>query len=356
MNEYTISRRVFLRRAAAGLGALSVGPLFSACAVQGTQAASRAKQAPQTVEASEPPATDVPLVASAQKTRSRLVRARHVQVWQGDALSEEALKQMLDSAITALTGLEDAGKAWSSLFKAGERVAIKVNAIISGATNTALVLAVAGRLQDLGIAAEDILVYDRSDDELKNAGFALNQTGKGLRVRGNNDVFGEQSWKVLDSDVHLSRALDDCDALINMPVLKGLTIGGISFAMKNHYGTVDNPSRFHYDRFAGGVTGLNALDPIRQKTRLIIGDVLAKETHADWTDYAVVGGESAILVSRDPLTVDLLGLLMCYEALGKKGISTAAIKAQAPAWLKAGAALGLGAEDITQMDLKEIEL
>jgi uncharacterized protein (DUF362 family) len=49
--------------------------------------------------------------------------------------------------------------------------------------------------------------------------------------------------------VGLNRSLLECDALINICILKGFTLGGMSFALKNHYGSVENPGRFHESRF-----------------------------------------------------------------------------------------------------------
>jgi hypothetical protein len=48
-------------------------------------------------------------------------------VWDGEALAPEAIRQMLNASLTELTGLNDAGEAWVSLFNPGERIAIEVN-------------------------------------------------------------------------------------------------------------------------------------------------------------------------------------------------------------------------------------
>jgi len=34
-----------------------------------------------------------------------------------------------------------------------------------------------------------------------------------------------------------------CDVIINMPILKDHQMAGVTFAMKNMYGTVDRPTR-----------------------------------------------------------------------------------------------------------------
>ena len=48
--------------------------------------------------------------------KSRVVRARSAEAWNGESLAPAALRKMVDSAITSLTGLKDAKSAWLALF------------------------------------------------------------------------------------------------------------------------------------------------------------------------------------------------------------------------------------------------
>ena len=97
-----------------------------------------------------------------------------------------------------------------------------------------LVIAVTQRLQDCGITPEQITIYDRTTEELENSGFPVNRAGKGIRCFGSDGDYSE-AGEVATWPVGLNRSLFDCDALINIGVLKGFTLGGISFALKNHY-------------------------------------------------------------------------------------------------------------------------
>ncbi len=82
---------------------------------------------------------------------SKIVHTHHAGAWDSDALVPEAIRQMLDTSITELTGLDDAGEAWASLFDPGERVAIKVNAFRNSIiwTHVPLVMAVTECLQEV---------------------------------------------------------------------------------------------------------------------------------------------------------------------------------------------------------------
>lgn len=284
-----------------------------------------------------------------------IVRSHHSGVWDGEELSRPALRQMLDASVARLTRIEDSREAWASLFKPHERVAIKVNGISRGCTHPALALVVTECLQDAGVPADQITIYDRSSNELSLSGFPVSSSGLGVRCLGNDGQFVD-GWEVAKVPVRLSQRLMDADALINIPILKAFSIGGLSFAQKNHYGTIHNPGSFHGSNFTAGVTGVNNLEPIRSRTRLIIGDVLTQQTRQDLTNYVVVGGPEALLVGTDPVAADAIGLQMAVEVLEPLALNLGSVKSQAETWLQAGADLGLGTSDPAKIKLEEIQL
>ncbi len=282
---------------------------------------------------------------------SKVVRARHAGVWDGETLTPGAIRQMLDASITELTGLNDAAEAWATLFAPEERIAIKVNVVQSSAfrTHVPLVMAVAERLQAVGIPPEQIIIFDRRTRELERAGYPVNQDGPGVRCYGTErDYTGD--WTLMDTNIRFSDILLDCDALINIPLLKEHGESGISFAMKNHYGSFDRPSRFHGGRIERAIPELNDLPPIRDRTRLIIGDALAIVKRG-W--QSAVTGDS-IFMSFDPVAHDTVGLQLYREVIDERS-ADAALRLANP-WLENGAELGLGANDPDNMELVEVSL
>lgn len=164
---------------------------------------------------------------------SRIVYTHHKGVWSGENLEPNALRQMLDASIAELTGLNDAAEAWRALFRPGERVAIKVNAFHNSLiwTHPPLVMAITDALQEVGIAEDQIVIFDCSTSELEEAGYPVNQDGAGVRCYGTDDDYvGE--WDVVSDIVRrntqLSRILMDCDALINVPILKSHRMAGLT--------------------------------------------------------------------------------------------------------------------------------
>jgi uncharacterized protein (DUF362 family) len=284
---------------------------------------------------------------------SRVVQAHHAGVWNGDVLQPGALRQILDAAITRLTGVEDASTAWRVLFDADERIAVKVNTIASSGhwTHVALVTALAERLQEVGVPAEQIVIFDRHTSELQGAGYLVNEDGAGVRCHGTGGLY-TPGWQLVGIDVKLSDILLGCDALINVPVLKQHSMSGISFAMKNHYGTFDVPGRFHGERMGRGMAELNALPPIKDRTRLIIGDVLTV-VHGGWRSATT--GDS-ILMSFDPVAHDAVGLQIYSQALADEGRADQAAAPLAARWLASGVELGLGTDNLENVDLVEVDL
>jgi hypothetical protein len=338
-----ISRRDFLRLTAAGLGAAAGGRLLAACN----------------------PATVVPTASSGLRrpeiikmypeTPSRVVHTHHAGVWSGNVLQPEALKQMLDVSITKLTGLTDALAAWQALFSPTERIAIKVNTLQFGLfwTHVPLVMAVVERLEAAGVPTEQVVIYDRLSSDLAGGGFTLNRDGPGVRCYGTDQAYTWQ-WDLLGTRVGLSNVLLSCDALINMPILKTHIVdgGGMSFALKNHYGTFDKPSEFHNERLITGLPGLNALAPIKELTRLNVGDALKV---VQQNPYSAFEGDS-ICMSFDPVAHDLQGLQILTGLQAANDLESEATRSLATPWLQNAADLGVGANLPDQIELIEESL
>jgi uncharacterized protein (DUF362 family) len=294
---------------------------------------------------------------------SKVVRTVHPGAWEGKDLMPKVLRQMLDASIIELTRLEEARDAWAILFSPDEKIAIKTNSIRGGATHPALVMALTDCLQDAGVPAKQIVIFDRNTSELESEGYPVNFDGPGVRCYGNGENWGDldnytAGWTLLDQEIKLSDILLDCDALINVPILKRGG-PGISFAMKNHYGTFNIPASFHGSRFAHGIPELNALPPIKDRTRLIVGDVLTNHSYKGLVDgYEVMAVGSTILMGFDPVAIDAVGLQMVVDKLNTDGRESYARTTPlgAEPWLAVGAEIGLGTNDPANINLVEVDL
>ncbi len=277
-----INRREFLQIMAAGIGGAVSGSVLTGCSSPRPAEPTQTPVPPTPAPTSAATATISSGLKSLRRpeiikmfpaSKSGIVYAHHTGAWSGDALNAGALRQMLDASLTRLTGLTDAAESWRALFDPGERIAIKVNVFGNSLiwTHYPLVQAVTAGLIGAGIPAEQILIYDQLTTEFETAKYAVNPDGPGVRCRGTDGSF-TNTFPAGDPSVRLSDLLLQSDALINMPVLKSHMIAGMSFALKNHFGSTDNPSALH--QVGQGIPQLNALPVIKDRTRLVIGDLL----------------------------------------------------------------------------------
>jgi len=209
--------------------------------------------------------------------------------------------------------------------------------------------AVAQRLQDAGLVAENILIFDRTDDELASAGYTLNESGPGVRCHGSR---GEGTEAALSQGtVRFFQEFDICDAIVNLPIPKQHGMSGISVALKNHYGSVDRPGRLHGNSCDPGIAELNAQSNVRDKTRLVVGAAL-NVSPGDWNRPV---GEDALLLSFDPVALDTVArdiLVRHREAQGQGAGSLV----EGSRHLGTAQSLDLGATDVDLIELLEVRL
>jgi hypothetical protein len=356
-----LSRRDFLRLTATGLGSLAAGPLLSACSQN--PATTTIVPATIPVSATVTPTPTATLASSRQeilefypKVPSRVIQTHHPGVWSDKTLVPGALRKMLDASIIKLTGLNDARQAWAALFKPGERIVIKVNAFSNSIiwTHVPLVLAVTDSLQDAGIPAEQITIFDYRTTELSAAGYAVNVDNPGVRCTGMDSNYATEQTEVNNRQIQLANILKECDALINIPILKSHMMAGISFAMKNHYGSIYYPDALHGDNMRS-VAALNALPEIKDRTRLIVGDALSANLH--YANYYPYWQEDwigdSIFMSYDPVAHDTLGLKLLTDELEKDGGNPASLIGMATPAIQHAVELGLGTNDPANMEVIE---
>ena len=304
-----------------------------------------------------PTATPVPLPSRAalmahwpDTQASRVVVVRHSNVWPGATPEPGIVLEMLDEGLRTLTGVGQVEAIWRMLFDPGEKVLLKVNCIAyGGPTQPAVTYGVAQRLQEAGLRAEDILIFDRTDNELVAAGYAVNDGGPGVQCHGSQ---GDGSEIVLSqARVRFYQEIDACDAIVNLPTPKQHGGAGISVSLKNHYGSVNNPGTLHGSWCDPAIAELNAQPAIRDKTRLVVGAAL-NVSPRDWNQpYR----ENAILVSFDPVALDTVGRDILVRHRQELGLDSGFL-IDGARHLRTAQSLNLGATDAHLIDLLEVDL
>jgi uncharacterized protein (DUF362 family) len=378
-----LSRRRFIRRIARDTAAVSLaGTLGRLTALAETVGSAPGQNTSRTWTPSDAPNQPIGTAKGIFPGRVSWVRDPDVARWDGKTgrwwdegnIDEKVLAQMWSRSLQAISGAHDDHSAWDKLFhhfnethgrnrtgwKPGETIAIKINLnnAYSGYSDgdndidasTQAVLALLRQLVKIaGVAEKDIVVYDSSPggnrraipDRLYDPGHAEFPSVRWVDCQGLN---GRQSpgW-VSDAitysspDTRLGNDLPRCavDAtyLINLGLLKGHEIAGITLSAKNHFGSIRFPFKDHgsylhaaarqmgdYNGLVdlmgspnlGGKTMLYVLDGV-YGTRTNVGQVGEKDR---WNNLFNGEWSAMYLMSQDPVAIDSVGLDFLHSEFG----------------------------------------
>ena len=284
------SRREFLKQVGAGAAALWGGPLFS------LGLSSRSDRTPN-------------------RPKSRVVIARDERlVLEEGKLPQGPTAELVGKTLCALTDKRTPEEGWKSLFSSKDIVGIKVNSLSGAraATRPEVVKGVVRGLQMAGV--KEIYIWDRSRAELRRAGFFVGSWA-GARV-----VATDTQGLGYERDIEFAGEVGSCfsriishlvTAIVNVPVLKNHDLAGVTLGMKNFFGAIHNPNKYHDNNCNPFIADLMTHRFIKDKLRLTIcdgttaicgGGPAYPGHHPNWAwNYA------GILTSLDPVALDAVG-------------------------------------------------
>jgi uncharacterized protein (DUF362 family) len=290
-----------------------------------------------------------PVLGEGAKGKVIVVKAVRDNATADKKINAAVVKEMVNAVVCKLSGKAKPEDAWKTYVKSTDVVGVKINCLfgIGAATHPEVTAAVVEGIQMAGVPADKIIVWDRTDGDLKKSGYTVSN-GPGVRTIGVN-----KDWEDTPTDIHtckgrLAKILtQECTALISVPILKTHNISGITFAMKNHYGSFHNPGQAHANKCDPFIAAVNSLKVIREKTRLILCDALlpvadgGPQAHPEWTwEY------KAIMAGTDPVALDAVGLEILQtqrKTLGKPPVAAPCVATAAK--------MGLGVDDLSQIEV-----
>lgn len=280
-------------------------------------------------------------------------------MFKGDAVNSEVVARMLVIAITKLLDTTDVVTAWKTLFHPDDIVGIKVNCLAGrgASTHPEVAEAIADSLQLAGIPEEHILIWDRANRDLKRSGFSLNSGRRGVKCFGTDALLGggydtEISTAGQIGSLFSTILSTHCTALVNVPVLKDHDLSGVSIGMKNFYGAIHNPNKYHQNNCNPYIADLNTHPSIRKKHKLTICDALLAQYHGgpsykpQWSWKA-----GALLLSLDPVALDAVGVDILEQARLEHGLETFRQAGRPPDYIQTAAEYGLGIADLSKIDI-----
>ena len=310
--------------------------------------------------------------AEARSPESRVVIVRDRDVIDGSfKVDQNVVRGMLDDAVVKLAGGKSASAAWKKYFRSDDVVGIKVNTL-SGrwmSSHPELVLAIADGLISAGLKEKNIVIWDKDDRELQQAGFVINR-------KPSNDpkCFGTSPDVGFETDIkmhggvasRLSRIVPFCTAFINVPVLKHHTIAGVTLSLKNWFGAINNPNKYHFDTSSKKrmlaaceyIPDLNSMlfsaTALNKRQPLIICDaIMSQYDMGPGYRPDKAWNYSGLIVSNDPVALDRIGTQIIEEKRREVGMKSLLEAGREPEYIAMAAerSYKLGTDDTSKIEL-----
>ncbi len=261
---------------------------------------------------------------------SDVIQCYHQNATTGSTINESVVQIMMDASIKVLTGINNVGEAWKSIFPgitSSSVIGIKVNCINSSLpTHPQFVNCIVNGLIQMQFSGNpfnryNIIIWDRTDGELQSCGYTINyNTPNQVRCFGtDHSGVGYDNTCPLTIQTgsgtytrYPSRILSlMIDYLIDVAVLKNHGSSQVTLCLKNHYGSINNP---------GGLPHANYCNPeipsINQQIRdVVTPNNIQKLFIVDSLFGDVTNGPGGspncnpkkLLMSRDPVACDYRG-------------------------------------------------
>ena len=292
---------------------------------------------------------------------SSVIEVTNSMVREKNTFSQSVIEKMLDEGIAALYRTNEPEKIWKQLFSRNEVVGIKVNCLSGshGSSHPVLVEAIIEKLKQTGIEPGNIIIWDRLNQDLESAGYRINWKDKNkIRCYG-NDIAGYDDRLYINGSVGslISRTLiQTCSAIINVPVLKDHGIVGITLSMKNFFGAIHNPNKYHSKNGNPYIADLYQINLIRQKTRLTICDALDAQYEGgppfkpQWT-----WPFNGLLIGVDGVALDRVGWQIIENKRKEKDFPDLATVGRKPEYILTAGQKGIGQSDLSKINWQKIK-
>lgn len=327
------------------------------------------------------------------KYPGKVVKVHHTDCVADGRPSEKIAYEMLKTCMLDLTGTSDLKTAWSQFVGPKDVIGLKVNPIAGKllSTSHALTKSIVRQLEEAGIPRQQIIIWDRREVNLREAGFTAEQY-PGIKIIGTEyqdengsyvnaegkfygedrvdksqfffvDVEGEYDAYTMPYMINGGKysyftkiCTEMVTKIINVPILKnaGATITG---CMKNlAFGSITNTARLHEQMWNDTCASVCAFPPLRDKVVLnILDGLIGCFDGGPAANPQFICQYNSILVGTDPVAVDEVGYRMILEKRITEGVQKEEQKG-ARAFMEMAETLGLGIANPERIDLHEINL
>ncbi len=291
--------------------------------------------------------------------------------WEDRHIDQVKVDHMIADGIRQLTGASSEKPAWAALFvhfnqvhsqpatdyRPGEKIVVKLNMNrswtstdvdndIDASPQVALSL-VAQLVREAGVPEDDITVYDSTLNKAKGRGHMPDRIVEKCRKQFPGvhfmDIYGggAREASVWSDDVITYHGVTNAGKkipvrvleakyMINVALLKGHNVSGVTLTAKNHYGTInarDHNSIKSYEQPFGAYNVLVdhiGSEQLGGKTLLFMLDALHASSLADGVPEKLSippfnhNWPASIFLSQDPVALDSVGWDLCNHAFAKE--------------------------------------
>jgi uncharacterized protein (DUF362 family) len=273
----------------------------------------------------------------------------------GKPLGPEAARLAMAGALAASVGASSGVEAVAALFSPRDVVGIKVNCLAGKhlSPRVDLVEALVNLIAEAGVDRRNIIVFERSNRELQRAGFTIRESGPPYRCIGtNNDYDRDPSTSGAIGSCFARMVSTTCSALVSFGVVKDHDLSGVSAGMKNWYGVIHNPNKYHDNGCDPYIADVARHPYIRNKLRLTVLDGVIAQCHGG-PAYRQGGifELGMVAASTDPVAADLWAWREIESERAKRGMPTLEAAGRPVRFLASAAKAGLGVDDPERLSL-----
>ncbi|MFB0566726.1 MAG: DUF362 domain-containing protein [Candidatus Aminicenantaceae bacterium] len=277
-----------------------------------------------------------------------IVRGRGV-LSSGSMIDQKKLIQMYTRGFQILTEQSSLRESVSVFFRPRERIGIKINTIAGRklTSRPEATICLSNILSENGIQGKNIIIWDRTNRELREAGYRLNLSGAGVKIFG-TDTDGAGYNSGLISHLNIGSIFSSIQselitASISFAVLKDHGLAGVTAGMKNYFGTIHNPNKYHDDNCNPFIPELFDSKFIKRKHKLSILDCLIVQYHRGPSFHSPWAKRyEALIFSSDPVAADFVGWQIIEKLRAEKGLPSLKEENREPQYFITAEKMGLG--------------
>jgi hypothetical protein len=302
-------------------------------------------------------------IAQTIPTQSIVYAARNPAAIKDYHTDPAVVRGMVNRLVLAATGQPDLARAWGSLVSPDDKIGIKISAAGGElfTTHRDIVNAIVDGLVAAGHARNSIVVWDRSLDGIKEAGYRPESEGyqmKSIAPRDGYDpravfnaplsgrlIWGDLEFRsdrgsiplmseqeTLSEDSHFARILTgEVTKIINVPVMSDSATCGIAGCLYNMtIPNIDNWRRFTSSRWGNtAIAEIYRMPIVRSKVVLNIMDgLVAQYAGGPRPEPNFAVHHATILASKDPVAIDAITVRQIEEWRAKSRFAPIAPLAQ----------------------------